>query len=217
MKQFLFFLSGFFLAFGLFAGMTRAEAQPQLVTESTTRLPIAGTNTPFVTSAPYARPTGTPMRENNPTAIPTQMIPGASVIDPVDVVKGIRLGMNGAIECWQCTPFSVRVRLTNYTPQAGGPSCWDWSKDFNYCMSETRSGLAWEEFYGLAAACDEGWPFGAWLQVEEVGTFICLDTGSDVKCTDGVCVVDVLGPGGAWWNQKEFDATLWVSFNPRPK
>ena len=83
-------------------------------------------------------------------------------------------------------------------------------------MRETRSGLAWEEFYGFTAACPVEWGFGTWVEVPEVGTFICLDTGSAVTCdpADGVCVVDVLGPGGPW-DQHIFDATLWVSFNPR--
>ena len=206
-------LSGMMLGLAL-AGITRpgpvAYARP------------APTETPLPTATPTRptpTPTVTPTQTHTPQPSPTPPLPGARVVDPIEVTKNITLGWTGKVECWNCTPFSVRVKLSNYIPWAGGPNCWLWSDDFKYCMSETRSGLAWESFYGLAAACPEEWPRGAWVSVPEAGTFICLDTGNEIKCredeTGKYCNVDVLGPSGADWNQKFFDAVLWVSFNPR--
>lgn len=186
------------------------------------------TNTPVVTKTP-AQLDLTPTVTTQPTL---EAYPGIKINNPVTVTTNITLGLTGAAECWNCAPFQpsfkgepVQVKLSNYTPWAGGPNCWDWDKDFEYCMSETRSGLSWEEFYGFSAACPEEWPHGSWIAVEGVGAFICLDTGNEVVCHDGNedeikagnkphCHVDILGPSGSW-NQQYFDATLWVSLNPR--
>lgn len=196
------------------------------------------TPSPTLTVTPTAQPTQTglpptPSAVPSPTIIPTLEVGGIRIVEPVDVAKGITLGLTGAVECWNCAPFApsfdgqpVKVKLSNYTPWADDKySCWQWDDELKYCMSETRSGNDWEPYYGFSAACPPGWKFGTWVVIEEVGSFICLDQGTSVICHEGNeeemarhepphCHVDILGPSGPW-NQHLYDATLWVSLNPR--
>lgn len=209
MKTILAFLGGFLLAAGLISAPKLVEARSESILPAPAyRVTHAPTQMVTVTSSAGEKTVTT-------TPTPTEVYKGARPVDPRGVNPEMSLGLEGEARCWNCAPFAVKVRLTNYLPWLGGLSCWQWSKEYKYCMSETSSGMSWEEFYGFSAACPQEWPHGAWVQIPSVGSFICLDWGSEVVCgEDGVCVVDVLGPSGDW-NQKTFDATLWVSFNPR--
>lgn len=84
-------------------------------------------------------------------------------------------------------------------------------------MSPTSSLVPWESVWGFAAACPMEWPIGTWVDIPDVGMFICLDRGDLIYCQAdmSLCEVDLLGPGGAEWDGKEFDVTLWVPLKPR--
>ncbi len=147
--------------------------------------------------------------------------PSAEAVLPTVTPEPIRIGGDvfgwpGQVQCWDCNPFQARVRLTNYDPNAGPINCWDFDEELSYCMSDTASGIPWESVYGFSAACPIEWPYGTWVDVKDVGQFICLDRGNLVVCDDQqLCAVDILGPSGAWWNGKTFEATLWVPLRPR--
>lgn len=112
-------------------------------------------------------------------------------------------------ECWNCTPFTAKVKLSHYEPMRGDVNCWQFED--GYCKSYTFSGVPWESAWGFGAACPVEYPIGTWVMVEGVGSFVCLDRGGSVVCDKetGICNVDILGPGG-WWDQGIFEVTLWV-------
>ena len=70
--------------------------------------------------------------------------------------------------------------------------------------------------YGIAAACPPEWKIGTWVVLpDNQGAYICLDRGDQVKCAEnGVCAVDILGPGGAAWDGKTMAVSLWVPLDP---
>ncbi len=156
---------------------------------------------------------------STPTAVPTLQPIAATPapIDPPATAGGKQLGWAGQIQCYDCAPFTVNVRLTNYDPNQGDINCWEYSEDFNWCMSETYSGIPWESVYGLAAACPAEWMIGTWVDIPGVGAFICLDHGGAIVCDyeNNVCNVDLLGAAREEWNGKTFTATLWVPLKPR--
>jgi 3D (Asp-Asp-Asp) domain-containing protein len=130
---------------------------------------------------------------------------------------GMHFGLIGQLQCWNCAPFSQRIKLSSYNPMNYDPeypqmNCYDYHD--GYCWSPTASGIPWKSAWGFGAACPPDWPYGTWVEIETVGTFICLDRGNEIKCKDGICNVDLLGPGGSW-NGLEFDATLWVPLSPK--
>lgn len=195
---------------------------PASAAQLATPSPAMWTTTPSMTVAPAESPTpATPDHTATPgvtAPAPEPTLPGAQVLDPIEVTSGITLGWTGEVECWNCSPFAARVRLSHYSPWQGGPNCWLWSEEFNFCMSDMRWGAPWPAFVGLAAACDEGWLQGTWVNVPELGlAVICMDTGGAVKChpQEGYCNVDILGPGGAAWDGQLYDAVLWVPLKPR--
>lgn len=227
MKYLLSFIAGVIVCALLGFGLGTARAMP--APEETTTPTMLPTATRAATRT--AAPTATRAATITPTVTAT-LQSGAMVAQEIRVAKNIVLGLTGAVECWNCAPFSpswggkvVKVKLSNYLPWAGGINCWEWDKDLEYCMSETSSGNDWEPYYGLSAACPQEWKHGTWVAIDGVGAFICLDWGSAIVCHDGDeaelaagtephCHVDILGPSGSW-NQKLFEATLWVSLNPR--
>ena len=101
----------------------------------------------------------------------------------------------------------------DYDPEYPKLNCFDYHD--GYCWSPTASGIPWKAVWGIAAACPLDWPYGTWVDIDLVGRFICLDRGGEIKCNEGVCNVDILGPGGAPWVGGEFDATLWVPLDPK--
>lgn len=124
------------------------------------------------------------------------------------------LGLAGQQQCWGCTSLPARVTLSHYNPNEYNPlypqqQCWGYSEQHKYCLSPTWIGVPWESVYGFGAACPAEWAIGTWVNVPGVGAFICMDHGGDITCKDGVCRVDILGPGGAW-DQKTYDVTLLV-------
>jgi hypothetical protein len=147
-------------------------------------------------------------------ALPPQPFPVST--QPVPVVAGMTFGWTGHIECWNCAPFSAHAKLSNYNPMEGPNNCWDYDMHMHYCYSPTKMDVPWKAIWGFGAACPPEWPYGTWVEIPEVGTFICFDRGSSIKCDPKTktCNVDILGPGGASWNQKEFDVTLWVPLDP---
>lgn len=126
------------------------------------------------------------------------------------------LGWAGQQQCWNCTPFTAKVILHHYNPTEFNEdypqlNCWDYSKKHKYCLSPVWIGIPWEAVWGIAAACPATWAVGTWVDIPGVGMFICMDQGQDITCnSEDVCMVDLLGPGGGWWDGKEFTVTLWV-------
>lgn len=158
--------------------------------------------------------------QSTPTRAPWVITPPVWQLTPTAVIDahGKAVGLQGQIGCYDCSPFKARVRLSNYDPNKGGSNCWDFSDKFQWCMSDMRSGLPWESFYGLAAACPFDWPYGTWVEIPGVGSFICLDRGGSIICDyeSGICNVDILAPyvpGGL--NGAVIDVTLWVPLKPR--
>lgn len=140
-----------------------------------------------------------------PTAViePTPEPPGPGV-----TAQAGRFGIEGAIRCVGCTPFDYMARITNYDPALGDLNCLDY-KD-GYCWSATASLIPWEVATGWSAACPEEWPIGSWVDIPDVGVFICLDHGGAIVCKDNICAVDILGPGGMIWNGSIKRVTVWV-------
>lgn len=155
-----------------------------------------------------------PQSTPEPTPVPTQSTP--VVTQQVTAAGGLKLGMAGRIQCYNCAPFTQKVNVTNYDPMEGPINCFDYAD--NYCYSPTSSGIHWKAVYGFGAACPMDWPFGTWVDIPGVGAFICFDRGGEIGCNavTGVCAVDLLGPGGPW-NKQTFTATLWVPLNPPRK
>lgn len=168
-----------------------------------------------ITSTFTPRPTST----QRPTRTAT-VIPSPTVTAPPAVVTGaggIQFGWPGEVQCHNCSPFQAHIRLHHYNPNDGDINCFEWSDEFQYCMSPTSSFVPWESVWGIAAACPMEWPIGTWVDIPDVGMFICLDRGDLIYCQPdmSLCEVDLLGPGGAEWDGKEFDVTLWVPLKPR--
>lgn len=120
-----------------------------------------------------------------------------------------KFGIPEQIGCYNCTPFSAKVKVSNYDPNRGPINCWDYDEKIEYCKSPTWIGVPWEAVWAFGAACPADWPIGTWVDIDTVGYFICFDHGDAIVCKDGICNVDILGPSDVW-NGKEFDATLWV-------
>lgn len=169
---------------------------------------------PTATPTPTTPPTITPSLTRTPTAPPDIRLTPTAIV----AAGGLTFGWPGEIQCWNCSPFNAHIRLTHYNPQKGEINCWDWSDEFDYCMSPTFIGVPWEAVWGFGAACPVEWPIGTWIDIEGVGAFICFDRGDQVTCDHetGICAVDLLGPGGAEWDGQEFeDVVLWVPLKPR--
>jgi hypothetical protein len=164
----------------------------------------------MVTATPTATPA--PMKEHVPTVYPT--------IEPV-VSENESQTFLGAdlFVCHDCAIHSVTVRLTYYWPNAGTfyteegeavKNCWDFNEETQYCDSPMYSGLPWEPFVGLAAACPFVWPIGTIVTVPNLGMeWVCLDRGTMV-CAGGVCEVDLLLEQNPAWNNQTFPAEIKV-------
>lgn len=159
----------------------------------------------------------TPMPSAEPTDLPAPVDPPSMTpaLNPITAVG--QLGLTAQVQCWNCVPFSVKVKLSHYDPTLGEDNCWDYDENVNYCYSPTQPGIHWKGVWGFAAACPVEWPFGTWVVVEDVGSFVCLDRGGRIVCENGLCRVDVLTGQAAWWDQKEFTATIWVPMDPERK
>ena len=155
-----------------------------------------------------------PTATRTPTSTPTPtQIPSATATAAPQPVVG--LGWAGQVQCYNCSPLKIKVRLSHYNPNQFDLmypqlNCWNYDEAHKYCLSPTWIGVPWETGWGLFSACSVDWPVGAWVEVPGAITTICMDHGADVVCQDGICQVDVLGPGGAEWDGKVFEATLWV-------
>lgn len=174
----------------------RAASQPEEPTSTATSLP------------PVATPTA-----QLPTAAPISATPTAILSRVVD---GGSLGWEGQVKCFNCVPVKKHIQIHHYDPNKGDFNCFTYDEELQWCMSPTSSGLSWQAVYGIAAACPIDWGMGPWIEIPTVGTFICLDHGDLIFCEkDGSrCYIDLLGPGGAEWDGKEFDATLWIPKRP---
>jgi hypothetical protein len=206
------FLLGVMFAVGLLLGYLvigpaiRAQAQ---VTDTPTPEPTE-------TAAPTrTKPAHTPTI--TPTMITMVTVTGTPQPFPtqISISGGLKFGLTGEVQCWNCAPFAAKVHLSNYDPMAGPINCWDYDKDKQYCYSPTKLGIAWKAVWGFGAACPKEWKMGTWIQIPNVGTFICFDRGSSIVCDPQsmVCNVDILGPSGPW-NGSDVDVTLWVPLDP---
>lgn len=169
----------------------------------------------MVSISPSPMPSATAFPTHTPTQVPSST--PTSTPQPLTAAGGSVFGWAGEVQCHNCSPFTAKVRVTHYNPTKGKINCWKWSKEFEYCMSNTFSGIPWESTWGFGAACPFEWPIGTWLDIPGVGSYICFDRGDMVTCDQqtGICAVDLLGPGGAAWDGKQFDVTLWVPLKPR--
>ncbi len=158
----------------------------------------------------------------------------STAVTPIPVAPGITFGLAGEIQCFNCAPMSAKVRLSHYVPNEGPLNCFDFEEKNSYCYSPTSSMIPWKSVWGFGAACPGEWKFGTWVNIPNVGAFICLDHGDSIVCDtetitvlapdggtqqrdDYICNVDILGPGGSW-DKQLFDATLWVPMDPpRPE
>jgi hypothetical protein len=201
------FLIGILFALGIFG--LYLVASPDRPVMATSNLPATSTATALPAVTPTITPTLVTMQPQ-----PTRAFPVSAT--PVDVAKGIILGWTGEVQCWNCAPFSAHVKLSNYNPPEGPNNCWDYDMATHYCYSPTLIGVPWKSVWGFGAACPPEWRVGTWIQIDGVGTFICFDRGSAIVCDahTKTCNVDILGPGGAKWNQQEYDVTLWVPLDP---
>lgn len=134
-------------------------------------------------------------------------------VKPVESAPTAALGIDP--QCLQCTVLVAKVKLSHYNPgnfNATYPqlNCWNYSETHKYCLSPVWIGVPWESVWGFGAACPAEWAVGTWVAVPGVGQFICLDHGGDITCKDGICNVDIMGPGGYAWDGKTFDANLLV-------
>ena len=167
---------------------------------------------------PAPRVHTSPLREDPPVT-PTPA-PAAAVVTPQPAINPSTavgpLGWAEHVECWNCAPFTAKARLTHYNPMKGDINCWDWSEEDQYCYSPTILGVPWKSVWGIAAACPMEWKLGTWVVLPDgQGAYICLDRGDQVICKDdGVCAVDILGPGGASWDGQTVDVALWVPLDP---
>lgn len=165
---------------------------------------------PRVFTYPYIANTGDPA-DNEPAEQNEEKIISANA----DTAVG-SLGL-GSVECWNCAPFKVKVKLSHYDPMSGEINCWDYDKERKYCYSPTKPGIHWKGLWGFGAACPFEWPYGTWVSVPQVGNFICFDRGGEIKCADGICNVDILTNKSGWWDGKVFDVTIWVPLDPPRK
>jgi 3D (Asp-Asp-Asp) domain-containing protein len=191
------------LLFGAPALPARAEGQGAALLAQQQSTPTAQA-APSSTPSPAAGQTG--QRSSIPTA--------AATASPTATQQPIQ---PGSAQCLDCTPLAARVKLSHYNPTVYNPAypqlnCWEFSEEHNYCLSPTWIGVPWESGWGLFAACPAAWGVGTWVDIPEVGVYICMDHGGDITCDNstGVCKVDLLGPGGAAWDGLEYDVTLWV-------
>ncbi len=168
---------------------------------------LAFTETPVTTPTPTTpEPTQTAIPTFTPEPTPTGIVSAS----------GQTFGLPGEVQCWNCTPFSVVVSVTNYDPMEGPINCFDYDEEKDYCYSPTSSLIHWKAVWGFGAACPMEWPIGTWVEIPNVGYFICFDRGGSIQCDPDtkVCAVDLLGPGDAWWNGETMPATIWVPLNP---
>jgi len=77
-------------------------------------------------------------------------------------------------------------RYSYYYPPLGGVNCRLFEN--GYCVSSMASGDPWENYLGLAVACDSEFPLGTRFLVvapEEIkGEYVCLDRGGGIEGTD---------------------------------
>lgn len=131
----------------------------------------------------------------------------AAPIDAVDQIEA---------QCFECTVLPAKVKLSHYNPNLYDQmrpqlNCWDYSEEHRWCLSPVWIGVPWESGFGFFAACPDTWAIGTWVRIPDVGSYLCMDHGYDVKCDDkGICNVDVLRSGSSWWDGKMFDASLMV-------
>lgn len=164
--------------------------------------------------APVVHITPMPTAAEPPAPVPATNPPKMEpAMNPITAVGA--LGLTSQVQCWNCVPFEVTVKLSSYDPMTGPDSCWDYEENNGYCYSPTFPGVHWKGVWGLTAACPFAWTLGTWVVVPDVLTVICMDRGGRINCENGICRVDVLGPGGAYWNQQEYKAVIWVPLDPQ--
>jgi hypothetical protein len=158
----------------------------------------------------------TPTATRQPAVATATVIATATAI-PIHPAEGGRLGWPGQVQCFNCVPVQKHIQVHHYDPNQGDFNCFTYDEELHWCVSPTSSGINWQAVYGIAAACPVDWGMGPWIEIPTVGTFICLDHGDMIFCEkdESRCYIDILGPGGADWDGKEFDATLWVPVRPR--
>ncbi len=171
---------------------------------------VTATNIPIVIEVATATPlpTSTP-DPNMPTAMPA---PTYTPLAGVELQDWTLPGLTSASKyCLDCQQYQVQVRITHYWPLDGDMNCYDYNDQTGWCDSALFSGLRWENFINLAAACPKDWPIGSWVEIPGIGAYNCLDRGTMV-CFEGVCEVDILSPDLGPYDGYVFDANVYITW-----
>lgn len=157
--------------------------------------------------------TATPMPTSTPDPnLPTAAAPTLMPLVGIDLQDWMLSGLPSAGKyCLDCQQYPVQVRITHYWPLNGDMNCFDFNEQTGWCDSALFSGLRWENFINLAAACPKDWPIGSWVEIPGIGAYNCLDRGSMV-CFEGVCEVDILSPDLGIYDGQLFNATVYITW-----
>ena len=90
----------------------------------------------------------------------------------------------------------VQARITYYNPSLGGVNCWQFVK--GQCVSKTKSGAKWQDWFGRGLACPKEIPFGTrfWIRNQ---VWTCVDRGGRIYIeSNGVIRLDLLTDTHPW-------------------
>jgi len=87
---------------------------------------------------------------------------------------------------------TIKAKISWYWPPLGGPNCSHFVN--GTCMSRMASGLPWQDYVNIAAACPSNWAFGTKFVVQGK-EWTCLDRGGKIlEEPDGTIWLDLLTP-----------------------
>lgn len=89
---------------------------------------------------------------------------------------------------------NVKIKVTHYWPPWGGTNCFSFiSGD---CVSSTSSGLPWQDYRYIGAACPYAWTLGTIVGFDKgkygVVWFVCVDRGIMYCDSNDLCQVDIM-------------------------
>ena len=150
--------------------------------------------------------------EQSPEISEPNILEPAAIVGPqilVPETENFGRGI-GRENCFGCKAYDIKVRVTHYYPPEGGTNCWRFIN--GYCVSNTASGIPWENVMDLAVACPYDFPLGSWVEIREMGSYICLDRG-EMVCVNGICEMDILSANIGHFDGGTYDAKVWVNWD----
>jgi len=117
-----------------------------------------------------------------------------TIIDTFDTTSNTETSIATAEEIVQ-SGETYQIRYSHYWPPLGGTNC-SWYVD-GTCRSKMASGLAWQDYVGIAAACPPEWPFGTKV-ILDGQEWICKDRGGAIQFINHIPWVDFLTPYPAY-------------------